>query len=215
MAQLKNGKTIDYAALQRMYEQELKTTWEIAEILGVTQETICRHLKKANIRLRKKGEKLAGATCRYRIEDNGHGYVMVYAPWYPNARGNGWVLEHRLIMSKEINRPLEENEVVHHVNGNTKDNRIENLRLFDWCGDHSKLLAIPDGILLNVLTEFYKTHGRMPKTAELTTKNNLPSYPTFRRAFGTWQRAKEIAGGMLHGNSRTYSQNRNGDSRIA
>ena len=37
--------------------------------------------------------------------------------------------EHRLIVEQHIGRELRQNEVVHHINGNTKDNRIENLRI--------------------------------------------------------------------------------------
>ena len=36
---------------------------------------------------------------------------------------------HILLVEQLLGRPLEENEVVHHINGDKKDNRLENLRV--------------------------------------------------------------------------------------
>jgi hypothetical protein len=39
------------------------------------------------------------------------------------------VLLHRAVVSEHLGRPLTKNEVVHHVNGDIRDNRLENLLL--------------------------------------------------------------------------------------
>jgi HNH endonuclease len=68
---------------------------------------------------------------------NDKGYLEVWYPEHPSNK-DGYVLEHRLVMEKWLRRYLHSEEVVHHVNENKKDNRIENLWLTDEV-EHAKI----------------------------------------------------------------------------
>lgn len=63
-----------------------------------------------------------------RIYDAGD-YYFAYVPEHPNSNYNGYVLLHRAIVENYLGRVLDTNEVVHHKNGNKKDNRTENLQV--------------------------------------------------------------------------------------
>ena len=48
------------------------------------------------------------------------GYIMLKMPKHPNADARGYVFEHRYVMAEKIGRPLKEDEIVHHVNGDRR-----------------------------------------------------------------------------------------------
>lgn len=57
-------------------------------------------------------------------------YKRVKVAGHPYAEKSGHVLVHRLVMEEYLGRYLTPGEVVHHIDGDTTNNKIENLQLF-------------------------------------------------------------------------------------
>ena len=74
---------------------------------------------------------------------------------------------HILLVEQLLGRPLEENEVVHHINGDKTDNRLENLRVMER-GEHTRLHktgVTPGADTVKKLREAHK--GTPSKTRKL------------------------------------------------
>jgi hypothetical protein len=75
-----------------------------------------------------------------------HGYWMVSVPredrWL--VGGERKVAEHRLIVARQLGRPLNPDESVHHRNGIRTDNRLANLEL--WSSSHPSGQRVSDKI---------------------------------------------------------------------
>lgn len=58
-------------------------------------------------------------------------YYYCVVRGHPKANKHGYVLHHRVVVENHLNRLLNDDEVVHHINGDKLDNRVENLQVLD------------------------------------------------------------------------------------
>lgn len=92
-----------------------------------------------------------------------NGYILVYRPKHPNSSTNGYIKEHRLVMSTYLDRSLSFGEIVHHINGDKTDNRIENLQLMTK-SEHGKLHGKN---YKNIHSIKYEIYNELPKSVEI------------------------------------------------
>lgn len=87
------------------------------------------------------------------------GYIRLWCPFHPRAH-QGRVFEHVFVAERMLGRPLENGEVVHHINGNLADNRPENLMIFPSHNEHVKF-------------HNKKLRNRDPETGRFLPKNTM------------------------------------------
>lgn len=102
----------------------------------------------------------------------------------------------RAVLEAQIKRVLTPDEVVHHINHDSADDRPENLALMTR--DAHNLLHATDfesqEILLDALRRFYRENGRSPKALDFVGTHDYPHYSTYRRWFESWNKALTLAG---------------------
>ena len=65
-----------------------------------------------------------------------HGYVKILLPKHHLSDSKGYAYEHRVVAEKKLCRPLKENELIHHLNGQKDDNREENIIVLETRSQH-------------------------------------------------------------------------------
>lgn len=125
-------------------EYRNKTTTSIAKECGVSPSIILKWLKKNNIAVRTRNERMSG---KFHPKFKGDsylssGYNNIYCPDHPRLKSlrnsRHYIREHILAMEKNIGRYLMPGEEVHHKDGNKLNNNINNLELFSSSSEHVK-----------------------------------------------------------------------------
>lgn len=123
--------------------------------------------------------------------------------WCIDCRDGSMHYYARAVMESHLKRELPPNEVVHHINGDKTDDRIENLQLMEF-GEHttyhhskSNGYKAPtkhsDKELISALVDFYYINGRFPSTREYARSTKTPCAQTIRIRFGGWGNAVKMA----------------------
>jgi len=131
----KDKEVISYYLQDRSHSQLVT-----AKKFGVTQTAISHILKKnkisarPHIRTGSNNPKWRGGICIDR-----DGRKLIYSPNHPKPDVDKlYCYEYRLIMEKHLGRYLEKGEIVHHINNDVTDDRIENLAVMSQI-DHINL----------------------------------------------------------------------------
>ena len=109
----------DNRRIRKMYEEGMNMS-DIAAEMNVSITTIFRRLRSMKLTESKR----SAAT---RITSLG--YEQTFCPEHPRANCDGFVFTHILVIEKSINRYLEDDEIVHHIDENREHNELNNLTI--------------------------------------------------------------------------------------
>lgn len=115
---------------------------EIADMLGVSPKSVQKVFRYYNFPVLHNfapplREQRLGWKGGVKIVKN---YEYSRTPGHPRASKHGqYVAVHRLVVEQHLGRYLTEHEVVDHIDGDTRNNNIENLRVFENNAEHLRV----------------------------------------------------------------------------
>ena len=110
-------------------ERTYVSIYKKARSLGFYKDKALESINRSSARKGEKGANWKGGRKRTK-----KGYIQVLAPEHERADKNGYVMEHIKVFEDETGVKVPDNCVVHHLNGDKTDNRIENLCLMSFGG---------------------------------------------------------------------------------
>ena len=128
-------------AIIEMYTVQKMNCPQIARQIGAASSSVHALLSRSGVPMRSRSE--AKSLCVRRGSDSPCWKGGVRKDGYKvrSANANGRrrnILQHREIASKALGRQLTRGEVVHHCNGDTSDNSLQNLWVFPSQAAHAK-----------------------------------------------------------------------------
>lgn len=112
------AKLLPNKSVQGIYKKAYK--------MGLRKSREIEYQNRSEARKGDKGSKWKGGTKSHK------GYRQILKPDHPRADSAGYVLEHIIVWEEETGVAVPKNCCVHHLNGDKKDNRIENLCLMQF-----------------------------------------------------------------------------------
>ncbi len=118
-------------------------------------------------------------------------YLYAVVPGHPRATSRNYVLHHRVVMENHLGRLLEPDEVVHHINHDKHDNRIENLEVMTHV-EHSLHHVKRGRTMVDLICAFCSKEFKREK-AQVKPGNTMCSRRCnglYNRHIGNWRQKK-------------------------
>ena len=148
-----------------LVENQHLQQWKVAKKLGIHQSTVVNFCKRCGIKTQRTGPREGADHTNWKGGKKWVGnYLYIYFPDHPYATKSKYVLKHRLIMEKKLGRYLDPKEVVHHIDGDSRNNDSDNLIVFGSNGKHLK----------------HELTGKCPKWSQKGYENICKAHPEWK-----------------------------------